>query len=285
MRLILLERVIKMIFNNLQVCQRSENFIWTDDYISNNMLAAHLDLVSDAASRNINTIKKTAMWIESILPKEAKILDLGCGPGLYASMLSRKGYSVTGIDISKRSISYAKKKAIEENLKINYICEDYINSDIGTEYDAVICIYCDFGALIPREQEILLKKVYSSLKDSGYFIFDVFQQGLCENKKEKREWHYSDGGDFWSEKPHLLLEEIKHFRKQEVWGTRTIIIEENKKPKEFITWDHYYSQNKIQKLLDENRFEVISVNTDLIAQNEFTSNDVMFVEAKKITCA
>lgn len=270
-----------MVFSNLQMYQRSNNFIWTDEYISKNMLTAHLDLNSNGASRNINTIKKTIKWIESKLAKEAKILDLGCGPGLYASLLSKKGYLVTGIDISQRSISYAKKKAIEENLQINYFCKDYINDDIGTGYDAVICIYCDFGALIPDEQKVLLKKIYNSLKDGGVFIFDVFQQGLCENKQEKRDWHYSDGGNFWSNNPHLLLEEVKHFSEQRVWGTRTIIIEENKKPREYITWDHYYSKSKIQELLNKNKFKIISVSTDLIAKNEFASNDVIFVEAKK----
>lgn len=270
-----------MVFSNLQVYQRSNNFIWTDEYISKNMLTAHLDLDNDAASRNINTIKKTTKWIESKLPKEAKILDLGCGPGLYASLFSKKGYSVTGIDISQRSISYAKKKAIEENLQINYLCEDYINGDIGSGYDAVICIYCDFGALIPCEQEILLEKVYNSLKDGGVFIFDVFQSALCENKKEKRDWYYSDGGNFWSANSHLLLEEVKHFTEQKVWGTRTIIIEENKKPREYITWDHYYSKSTIQELLNKNKFKIISFNTDLIAKNEFTSNDVIFIEAKR----
>ncbi len=48
-----------MIVNNLQLYQRSKSFIWTDEHISKNMLAALVDLDFDAASRNISKIKKT----------------------------------------------------------------------------------------------------------------------------------------------------------------------------------------------------------------------------------
>ncbi|WP_070000984.1 class I SAM-dependent methyltransferase [Cellulosilyticum sp. I15G10I2] len=267
--------------NELKLYQRSKDSIWTDGYISKNMLAAHLDLDNDAASRNINTINKTIKWIETKIPKNSKVLDLGCGPGLYSSLLSKNGYSITGVDISKCSISYAQNKAIEEGLPISYFCKDYLKEDIGTGYDAVICIYCDFGALIPTEQEILLDKIYNILNDDGVFIFDVFKPGLCDNKKENRDWRYSTGEDFWSSVPHLLLEEVKHFVEQNIWGTKTVIIEKDKKPREYITWDNYYTISKIEKLLNKNKFKLVSTNNNLITENTFASKDVMFVEAKK----
>ena len=172
-----------MIVNNLQLYQRSKSFIWTDEHISKNMLTAHLDLDSDAASRNINTIKKTVEWISSVTKENAKILDIGCGPGLYSAALSEKGFNVTGIDISSRSIKYAEQKAIENNLFINYQCKNYIDDIIERKFDVVICIYCDFGALIPDEQTILLRKVSNVLSDDGIFIFDVFKSGLFVTTK------------------------------------------------------------------------------------------------------
>lgn len=270
-----------MVLNELKLYQRSENFIWTDDYISKKMLAAHLNFDSDAASRNIITIDKTIDWIIEKIPKNGKILDLGCGPGLYASLLEKNGYSVTGIDISQRSISHAEKKATEENLQIEYQCIDYIKDDIGMGYDAVICIYCDFGALTADEQLLLLKKIHCALSDDGILIFDVFKTGLCDNMMEKRDWHHSDGGRFWCDRPHFLLEEVKHFIDQKVWGSRTIIIEEGQNPREYIMWDHYYTEDNIKELLFNNGFSVLSINNDLISKNDFISNDVMFIEAKK----
>lgn len=272
-----------MFLSELKLYQRSSNFIWTDQYISKNMLAAHLSFDNDAASRNIKTIERTIDWIIDKIPKNGRVLDLGCGPGLYASLLAKKGYKVTGIDISQKSISYAKAKASDENLQVDYQCADYIMDDIGIEYDAVICIYCDFGALTADEQSLFLNKVHDALSDEGIFIFDVFKTGLCGNMQEHRDWGYSDEGGFWCEGPHFLLEEVKHFADQKAWGSRTIIIEEGKSPREYITWDNYYTEDGIKQLLYNNGFDVLSINNKLIDKNEFTSNDVMFIEAKKRT--
>lgn len=271
-----------MLINELKLYQRSDSFIWTDEHISKNMLSAHLDFESDAASRNMKTIEKTIEWLVDKIPNGGKILDLGCGPGLYSSLLAKKGYSVTGVDISDRSISYAKNKAVEENLQIDYQCVNYIKDAIGTGYDAVICIYCDFGALIPEEQSVLLKKIYGGLSDNGAFIFDVFKAGLCDKMQEYRSWYYSGEESFWTDKPHFILEELKHFIDYKTWGSRTIIIEEGKNPREFITWDNYYTEDDIENVLNNSRFNIESINNKLVAENEFTSNDVMFIEAKKM---
>ncbi|MCQ1529941.1 class I SAM-dependent methyltransferase [Lutispora saccharofermentans] len=270
-----------MLVDELKLYHRSDCFIWTDEHISKNMLSAHLDLEGDAASRNIRTIEKTIEWLTDKIPKGGKVLDLGCGPGLYSSLLAKKGYSVTGVDISKQSISYAKNKAMEEDLQIDYRYADYIKDDVGMGYDAVICIYCDFGALTPEEQTILLKKIHCGLSDYGIFIFDVFKIGLCSKMQEYRNWYYAGKETFWCDKPHFVLEEVKHFIDYKTWGSRTIIIEEGKAPKEFIIWDNYYTEDDIEKLLKNNGFKILSINSKLVAENEFTSNDVMFIEAKK----
>jgi 2-polyprenyl-3-methyl-5-hydroxy-6-metoxy-1,4-benzoquinol methylase len=101
------------------------------------MLAAHLDVTSDAASRNRNTIKKTVKWINSMIPPQARILDLGCGPGLYAEEFALRGHSVTGIDISNRSIDYAKQHAQEAGLTIDYYSQDYLSAPLKGKYDVI----------------------------------------------------------------------------------------------------------------------------------------------------
>ena len=61
---------------------------------------------------------------------------------------------------------------MEENLPINYFCKDYLSEDIGSGYDAVICIYCDFGALIPTDKKILLDNI-TSYHSHAFFSFQV----------------------------------------------------------------------------------------------------------------
>ena len=51
-----------------------------------------------------------------------KILDLGCGPGLYAELLAKKGHSITGVDFSENSIQYAirqQKRQFEKSLALS----------------------------------------------------------------------------------------------------------------------------------------------------------------------
>lgn len=267
-----------MILNELKLYSRSENNIWTDDYIAKNMLLAHLDYEHDGASRNLKTVNRTLKWIDSVSEGKRKILDLGCGPGIYANILDKMGYSVTGIDISALSIDYAKK----ENSTIDYRCSNYVKDRIDGKYDIAICIYCDFGALVPEEQKLFLRNVYKSINKNGFIILDVFGKKLIKKRKEYNKWEFVNGRDFWSSKPHYLLEESKHFEEQEVWGIRTIVIDEKKESKEYIMWDQYYSEDKIKKILKENGFLVEEVNTKLVKKNDFTSNDVLFVKARKI---
>ena len=53
--------------------------------------------------------------------KAKKILDLGCGTGQYTYLLSKKGYEVTGVDISKPMIEIAKKNTKQKKISILFI--------------------------------------------------------------------------------------------------------------------------------------------------------------------
>ena len=54
----------------------------------------------------------------SLLSPKAKILDVGCGPGNYTKYLMEKGFSVEGIDLSKKMIQIAKKKVPNGKFKV-----------------------------------------------------------------------------------------------------------------------------------------------------------------------
>lgn len=244
------------------------------------MLSAHLDLTNDAASRNSHVINKTIDWITTIITPKASILDLGCGPGLYTEIFAKKGYTTSGIDISKRSITYARKSAKKHNLSISYKNANYITKNINNSYDCITCIYCDFGALIPAEQTILLNNVYNSMNVNGVFIFDVFTESLANERKENKQWNYYKESSFWSKRPCFVLEETKHFPNEHTWGNRSIVI--SNKVKEYITWDTYYTQQQISELLKNNGFKVEEIKENLVDKNSFTSNSVMFIKAKKI---
>ncbi len=270
-----------MLPSTLEYNRRGNANIWTDPHVSQAMLSAHLDPDSDGASRMPNVINKTIDWVVEQCEGAKSILDLGCGPGLYATQLAAKRFSVTGLDINPVSIEYAKKSARDSDLPIHYECGDYLSDPVEGMYDVAICIYCDFGALLPSEQATFLSRVHEHLAKDGLFLFDMFGPCLSDRKCESRDWNYVSGSGFWASSSYFLLDESKHFSDQRAWATRTILLEERQDPKEFITWDHYFTESEIESLLATNGFDMKSTRGDLVETNDFTSDDVLFVASRK----
>jgi len=258
------------------VFQKTTASIWTDPYIQQRMLEEHLNLESDGASRNKNSIHKIIGFIVDNIPRESKLLDLGCGPGLYAEILEDKGFKVTGIDFNKSAIEYASA----HNKNVTYVEGDYINDFPYGEYDAIILIYCDFGTFSDRERESLLENCYRSLRPGGKLIFDVFNEQLINDKKEGKDWEYNREGGFWSDKEYLLISETFHYPDNKAFGYQYNLISEEGN-KHFIVWDRYYSKNEIIGLLGSKGYKNIVINESLLSSNNFTSNNQMFVVGEK----
>jgi len=263
--------------NELKLFQRSNETIWTDEHISKSLLDAHLDEAHDAASRKYDKRTNIVNWINTHINPCSKIIDLGCGPGLYAYELGKLGHNVLGVDFNKESLNYAQNnKSIRDVVQYRYC--NYLKDKIEGKINAAMMIYCDFGALIPDEQKLLLNKLNNLLYDDGLLFFDVFGKEALKKQKEKRNWFISGGGDFWNKEPYFLMEEIKYFEKENALGTRYYLLEQgNGKIKEYIMWDQYYDEQSIKTLLLENGFETIEIKNDLIASNEET----LFIIARK----
>jgi 2-polyprenyl-3-methyl-5-hydroxy-6-metoxy-1,4-benzoquinol methylase len=105
--------------------------------------------------------------------KALKILDVGCGTGRHAIELSRRGYSVTGIDLSESQLASAREKAVKEGLQIDFLNHDARDLPFENEFDVAIML-CEGGFPLMETDEMnfeILKNVTGSLKKSGKFIF------------------------------------------------------------------------------------------------------------------
>jgi SAM-dependent methyltransferase len=262
---------------------RSADAIWTDPWIARNLLKLQLDDSTDAASRVPATIDRTVDWIVPLLPPEARVLDLGCGPGRYAERLSRRGFQVTGIDINEASIDFARDSAEKEGLSIDYMHGSYLEADLKGPYDAAVCVYCDVGALTDGERDVFFDRTRSALVPGGLFVFDVFDTALAEGHTAGRTWQVCAGGDFWSERPYLLLEERTHFPEARALGNRYIVVDAENAAgiKEFTIWNRYYDEDEIRSTLSGCGFSVVRIERGLVPKNDFTSNDVLFVAARR----
>lgn len=86
------------------------------------MLQHHLTPDDDLASRTHAFIDASVAWLRERLGLGAgsRVLDLGCGPGLYAHRLARAGVEVLGIDVSRRSLEHARTVAEREGLPARF---------------------------------------------------------------------------------------------------------------------------------------------------------------------
>ena len=104
----------------------------------------------------------------------SSVLDLCCGPGRCSTALARKGFSVTGVDLSPYLLDKARERAISENLTIEWVLEDMRRFVRPLSYDLVLNMFTSFGYFDDKHDDlIVLKNVFNSLKPGGAFLIDV----------------------------------------------------------------------------------------------------------------
>jgi SAM-dependent methyltransferase len=246
-----------------QPFEPGEPQFWTDPHIASQMLSFHLDPTLDAASRRPETIDRITNWIVTSVGLQPgdQILDLGCGPGLYAQRLAQAGFQVTGVDFSQNSIDYALSQAREKQLPIQYRCQSYLELDEPALYSAVLLIYGDFCPLSPQQRAKLLANVRRALKPNGCFILDVTTPHLRQKDGLKNGW-YAAGQGFWKPGPHLVLEQGFAYP-NDLFLDQYIVIEDDGKINVYRNWFQDYTPETIRAELSAAGFEVESLWNDL----------------------
>lgn len=228
-----------------QLYAPSTGEFWNDPHISKGMLEAHLNPQVDAATRKHEFLDQSVQWITKIAPppQYESLLDLGCGPGLYAERFYEAGYSVTGVDFSERSIEYAKEQAKSNNSAIEYHYQNYLTIDYTEQFDVITLIYCDYAVMPVEDRLLLLSKVYQALKQNGKFIVDVFTP--CMRKNESHTWQFCEEGGFWSEGPHICLESVYQYDDEDSTELRQCIVLTDEAINCYNIWDHFFTKEKL----------------------------------------
>jgi len=257
--------------------------MWTDTYISRQLLKIHLDPNIDAASRKPESIKKTLEFIYNFCEKPGmQIMDLGCGPGIYTKEIAKRGHHVTGMDFSENSIAYAKKQASINNQNIEYICQNYLKLDYVEKFDLITMIYADFGVLTPDERGRLLQNIFTALKPGGMFIFDVLNDKNIDAKfPDQQSWNVSERG-FWRERPYLELVNGFHYQEDHVYLKQHTIIDQTESCVKYRFWTHYFNSTAIIAMLSDYGFENIDLYDNVLPESDIWNGDnVTFCKTNK----
>lgn len=259
-----------------------EPLFWDDPHISAQMLKVHLDPSHDIASRRPATIQRSVDWLVASLGLQAgdAVLDLGCGPGLYAACLAEKGLHVTGVDYSRRSIEYAMQVARERHPDIDYRYQNYLTLEDENQYDATLLIYGDFCPLSPEQRSRLLGNVRRALKPGGYFVLDVTTRAHRQKHGNRNGWYAVEAG-FWKPTPHLVLEEGFDYPEEAIYLDQAIVIENDGKVSVYRNWFQDYSRESITRELEVGGFAVQSVWNDLTGTPDTEDAEWIGVIAQK----
>ncbi len=238
--------------------------LWNDPHISKGMLEAHLDQSHDAASSRTEFIDSAVEWISSrfIVPGRTPICDFGCGPGLWTTRFAERGALVTGIDLSERSISYARDTAIAKGLDIRYVLGDYLQCSPDGTFDLITMIAGDLSALSPHQTRTLLQTFRSLLSEGGALLLDVASMEQWQEATENTEHEFFASGDFWSPVPHHVLTNSYKYAAEGLLGKKYTVVEETR-TFEIYTWNQCYTTESLSRLFKESGFQVTEFLSDI----------------------
>jgi 2-polyprenyl-6-hydroxyphenyl methylase/3-demethylubiquinone-9 3-methyltransferase len=116
-------------------------------------------------------------WIDSLVPLQGKrVLDVGCGGGILADAMARKGATVTGIDLSTKALKVAQLHALEaQTPNVNYreISAEGLAMEAPGCYDIVTCM--EMLEHVPNPA-LVVQACSTLVKPGGWVFFSTINR-------------------------------------------------------------------------------------------------------------
>ncbi|MGX0373862.1 class I SAM-dependent methyltransferase [Staphylococcus sp. HKU1] len=254
---------MKEFFQSLHTPERfspSPQNIWTEEKISPFIFQSYFNNDVYGGSKDDDFLKKSISFIDKIATRNSctSILDLGCGPGIYCSPLFDLGYTVSGMDISQKAISYAQEYAKKNHQDISYYNNDILTVDLEEKYDMVILLYEIFSSFSLDNRKKVLKKIYNTLDTNGIFIFDVPSEKRYIEHNPMKIWEIFKPGDI------LLKETCYYFFSTEQFSqnllfNHSVFLFENSEIVNCYDWIQCFDKKMLFDELSQNGFNILKV--------------------------
>lgn len=167
--------------------------------------------------QNQSWVEDTKRQVDFVIQKlhlkcGERILDLACGFGRHSLELARRGFSVTGIDITPSYIQFAKEEAQKEGLDADFLCCDIREVRFSYEFDVVLNM-AD-GAIGYLENDTENQKIFTSLsnalKPGGKHFMDIMNGSYADSHFPCKLWEAGEKcltlSEFeWDCKTRILL--------------------------------------------------------------------------------
>lgn len=236
--------------------------LWNHPHVSKFMLKAHLQADNHIASRKHAFIDQSvAFMVKKFgLNSDKKVIDFGCGPGLYTTRLAQLGVTVTGIDLSINSINHAKLVAEKEGLDITYTNQNYLTYKDDTQFDLITMIYCDYCALNDLQRHQLLKSFRLLLKKEGYILMDVHTMRFYDKFNTDFTCNKNQEGGFW--RPSTYFEFISRFKYDDVTLEKYDVFTADESF-QIYNWLKCFSVDSLEKEFETAGLEIVGCYADV----------------------
>lgn len=117
-----------------------------------------------------------------------RALDLCCGPGRHAVALARRGFDVTGVDLTKFLLDRAREHATEGKVAVEFVQQDMREFVRPGSYDLVLNLFTSFGYFASENEDMrTLKNMVESLSERGVLVIDTLgKEALAERLHAER---------------------------------------------------------------------------------------------------
>lgn len=186
------------------------NLPWDAPAFSERMLREHLDQSHGAASRTAVERHRQIAWLWSRLALQPghKLLDVTCGPGLYAVDFARRGLYVTGVDFAPAAVAYARELAAGYKVteRCTFVRQDVRHMDFtGAGFDAALLLYGQLAVMRKAEAQAVLTRVAQALKPGGKLCVELLNPHKVD--KTNSTWWFTHDTGLWGDAPFLHLGE------------------------------------------------------------------------------
>lgn len=152
------------------------------------------------------------------LPEDGKILDLACGKGRHSVYLSSLGYDVTGVDLSEKSIAYAKQF---EKSNLHFEVHD-MREPYNKKFDAIFNLFTSFGYFKEETDNLrTINAIKADLSEYGFGVIDFMNSDFVIDNLIPEDTKTVDGIDFHQKryvKDGYLFKDISFVDKGETFN-------------------------------------------------------------------
>jgi SAM-dependent methyltransferase len=134
-------------------------------------------------------VKEAQAFIDQLLDvlelqPPGRVMDLACGHGRHSRYLAQKGFDVNGLDLSERSIQFAK---VFESERLSFFKHDMRQPFRENYYDAIFNFFTSFGYFERKEDDLkALKNVAAGLKKHALFVLDFLNASLIRQELQEQ---------------------------------------------------------------------------------------------------